>query len=253
MRSFVSILFIIIGFVTYAQIPDQDELYTPKEQKNDSLNEFEFTKTKKNTDTLIKSNDLFYREDQFYFGLTYNLFSNPTVISQNAFSIGITMGFLRDIPINKARTKAIAIGAGYLFRNYRTNLSISEQDQVYTYGVATDFDKSKLSLHFIEIPIELRWRTSTPKNTRFWRIHLGAKIGFKTYSRYKLTGDFPTVTIHNDPNITKFNYSSYLVIGNGTLNFYANYNFKPIFEDVYIDNQKIDIKSINIGFMFYIL
>lgn len=253
MKSLASILMFILGFVALAQIPDQDELYTPKEQEKDSIEEFTYEKIQKNTDTLIKSNDLFYREDQFYFGLTYNLLNNTGAISQNAFSVGISMGFLRDIPVNKARTKAVAIGAGYSFSNYRTNLLINHQNQDYIYNIAADFDKSKLSLHYLEIPIELRWRTSTPKNTRFWRIHIGGKVGFRTFSRYKLTGDFPSVLIKNNLDISKINYSTYLVIGNGTLNFYANYNFKPIFENAYIDNKPIDIQAVNLGFIFYIL
>ena len=57
--------------------------------------------------------DSLYREDEFYFGITYNYLQNaPSGFSQTGFSTGINLGFLRDMPINKTRTIAIAAGFG---------------------------------------------------------------------------------------------------------------------------------------------
>ena len=214
----------------------------------------EFEIKKKDNDTLIKSNDLYYREDQFYFGITYNLLQNRTdKISQNAFSAGFHLGFLRDIPLNKDRNVAIAIGAGYSFSNYRTNLHISEVDNDITYRIAEDFDRSKLSLHFIEVPIEFRWRTSTPKSTRFWRVYPGFKVSYLTFSRSKITGNFPSETVKNNPDFTKIRYGIYLSVGHGNITFHANYSLNPIFEKAYINGNPIELTTLNLGLMFYIL
>ena len=52
---------------------------------------------------IIEKDDL-YREDQFYFGVTYNLLGKmPQEMSQNGFSSGFHLGFIRDMPINKNR------------------------------------------------------------------------------------------------------------------------------------------------------
>ena len=41
-----------------------------------------------------------YREDQFYVAITYNLLGNkPNDVSQNGFSSGFHIGFIRDMPI----------------------------------------------------------------------------------------------------------------------------------------------------------
>ena len=51
-----------------------------------------------------------YREDQFYISVTYNLIGKkPSGLSQNGFSSGIHCGFIRDMPINKARNVAFGI------------------------------------------------------------------------------------------------------------------------------------------------
>lgn len=254
MRLFLSFLLILISLSGFSQVPDQEELYHHNRIEKDTVNIREFSLTKKDNDTLIKSNDLYYREDQFYFGITYNLLQNRTEgISQNAFSAGIHLGFLRDIPINKNRNVALAIGAGYAFSNYRTNLHISKVDNDIVYQIAEDFDRSKLSLHFLEVPLEFRWRTSTPKNTKFWRIYSGYKMSYLTFSRSKITGDFPSETVKNNPDFTKFRHNVYLSIGHGNITFHANYSLNPIFEEAYINGTSIELTSFNLGLMFYIL
>jgi hypothetical protein len=55
---------------------------------------------------------------RFYFGFyLYTLQQKPAGVSQDKFSAGFSGGFLRDMPINKDRTHAIAVGLGSLI-NY---------------------------------------------------------------------------------------------------------------------------------------
>ncbi|HEY0092213.1 MAG TPA: PorT family protein, partial [Flavobacterium sp.] len=71
--------------------------------------------------------DSLYREDQFYFGITYNILQQrPESLDQNKFSLGLSLGFLRDMPINKSRTAAIAVGFGYSLNNFNQNLFITD-------------------------------------------------------------------------------------------------------------------------------
>jgi hypothetical protein len=66
--------------------------------------------------------DSLYREDQFYFGFTYNTKKNLQVCLKKNFSVGLSAGFLRDMPINDDRTIAIASGIGFSYNNYNENL-----------------------------------------------------------------------------------------------------------------------------------
>lgn len=254
MRVLLSFLFSLLLTSAFAQVPDEEELSHPVVLPEQDPDYREFAFEQKDGDTLIKSNDLYYREDQFYFGLTYNLLQNRTHgISQNSFSMGINMGFLRDFPLNQRRNVALAIGAGYSFSNYRTNLFIANADKDRIYQIAQDFDKSKLWLHYIEVPLELRWRTSTPKNTQFWRIYTGFKVSYMTFNRSQITGNFPTQTVRNNPDFQDFLYSVYLSVGHGTLNFYVSYTLNPLLDKAYIEGSQIRLTSLNVGLMFYIL
>ena len=201
--------------------------------------------------------DSLYREDQFYIGVTYNTLQNrPIGVTQNNFTPSFSIGILRDMPINKARNKAIAAGLGYSLNSYNQNLLISENNGNRQYSVIQDgtlFDKNKLTLHSIDIPIEYRWRTSVPETHKFWRIYTGLKLSylFDTKSSYEDSQTSYTVT--GNPDINKFQYGTYLSVGYNTVNFNIYYGLNPIFKSAELNGRAIEMNTLNFGFMFYIL
>ena len=118
--------------------------------------------------------DSLYREDQFYFSFSYNtLLQKPSGVNTNKFSPGFKFGFLRDMPINKRRNKAIAPGLGLSYANYSQNLFIYKEDGLPVYStksIDNSYKKNKFEQVFIDVPIEFRWRTSVPESHKFWRI-----------------------------------------------------------------------------------
>jgi hypothetical protein len=201
--------------------------------------------------------DSLYREDQFYIGVTYNTLQNrPIGVTQNNFTPSFSIGILRDMPINKARNKAIAAGLGYSLNSYNQNILISENNGNPQYSAIPDgtfFDKNKLTLHSIDIPIEYRWRTSVPETHKFWRIYTGLKLSylFNTQSNYEDSQTSYLVT--NNPDINKFQYGTYLSVGYNTVNFNIYYGLNPIFKSAELNGRAIGINTLNFGFMFYIL
>lgn len=208
-------------------------------------------------DSLVKP-DPKYREDQFYAGLTYNLLqSKPSGFSQNSFSTGLNFGFLRDMPVNKARTYSIAAGIGYSYNNMKHNLKVHNVNNVITYGVVPkrDIDNNKLVLHYIDFPIEFRWRNSDSISHKFWRIYTGVKLSYLVSSKSQFeSGDTGKITIRNNSDINNFTYGAYISAGYNTWNIYAYYGLTPIFKSAFLPNgEKIKLNSVNLGLMFYIL
>jgi hypothetical protein len=63
--------------------------------------------------------DSLYREDQFYLNITYNTLQRRSDgLKQNKLSTGVALGILRDMPLNKKRTVALAVGIGYSLSIY---------------------------------------------------------------------------------------------------------------------------------------
>ncbi len=203
--------------------------------------------------------DSLYREDQFYFNFTYNnLRKTPDGFKQNKFSPGIAVGFLRDMPINKNRTWSVAAGLGYSLAVYNQNLVIENTIGTNSYQVIgsdiTNYSKDKLSLHFVDLPVEIRWRNSTPETHKFWRVYTGLKMSYLFYNQYKLVSADTTIKSSNNKDLNKLHYGIYLAVGYNTWNIYTYYGMNSLFKSsAKIDGQSIELSTVNFGLMFYIL
>lgn len=201
--------------------------------------------------------DSLYKEDQFYAGVTYNLLSNkPTKISQSGFSLGFHLGFIKDMPINKRRNLAIGIGLGYSTNSFNQNLLIDNQSGYTNYSALAEsnYSKNKFSQHIIEIPFEFRWRTSTASEYSFWRIYTGFKAGYMMSHSAKYNGDLGSIKLQNIEGFNKFQYGLTLSVGYNTWNLYAYYALNSVFSNkALIDGNQIEMKTVKLGLVFYIL
>ncbi|MCB0374566.1 MAG: PorT family protein [Sinomicrobium sp.] len=199
-----------------------------------------------------------YLEDQFYAGITYNLLlARPDSVSQNNFSNGIQLGFIKDIPLNTRRNTGLGIGLGYAVDSYYTNLRASAAAGAVSYEILTDavsYRRNKIEAHLVEAPVEFRWRTSTANTYKFWRIYTGIKLGyvFANTSKY-VTNDQKEK--FSNPDIRRFQYGIYLSFGYNTWNFYVNYQLTPLFkEGVFtVTGDEVKTRALKIGLIFYIL
>lgn len=208
-------------------------------------------------DTLTIS-DTVYKEDQFYIGTTYNLLGEkPENLTQRGFSIGVHFGLLKDIALNDTRNFALGIGIGYSVNSFNQNLLITkdENNKVnYALLETGDFTKNKFSNQLIELPVEFRWRTSTPTEYKFWRIYTGFKLGYMVTNVAKYKGDLGTFKYRNLDDFNKLQYGLTLTAGYNTWNLHLYYALNPIFSNnANIDGEKIDSNVLKVGLMFYIL
>jgi len=197
-----------------------------------------------------------YLEDQFYIGATYNsVYRLPKGISQNGFSNGIFFGYIKDMPINAKRDFGVGIGLGYGRNTYFQDLRIEEVNGVTVFQEVRSFDRNKFSLHTVEVPIEIRWRTSTPTKYKFWRIYSGVKLGYVFASNSKLKKD-GVVNVKGIKEINKFQYGLTLGTGFGTWNLNVYYGLNDIFSSDALLNRTgtpVRGRDLRIGLIFYIL
>lgn len=202
--------------------------------------------------------DSLYREDQFYFSVTYNMFTDiPQDFKQKKFSVGFSGGFLRDMPINKDRTIAVAAGLGLSYQNYYQNLTISQDASgapVYSVNNSSEFVSNRYRQYSVDLPIEFRWRNSTYESTKFWRIYAGVKLSYVFSDSSILDDGEKTYKINNNPSINEFQYGPYLSTGYNTWNLYLFYGLSPLFKSVtMLNGEKVNMKTLNAGLIFYIL
>ncbi|MDB4293590.1 PorT family protein [Maribacter sp.] len=210
-------------------------------------------------DTLTVDNK--YLEDQFYIGITYNfLLSKPEDVGQQNLSYGLRTGFIKDIPLNPDRTIALGLGVGYGAYSYYSNLLATEAVGGTSYSVVAtdgDFVRNKLETHMLEVPIEFRWRKSSPTEYKFWRIYTGLTLSYVAGARSKYIRKIDDATIKSsftNTDVTKFQYGLTLNVGWNTFNIHAYYALNNLFQDsAQIDGQSIAMQPLRLGFIFYIL
>lgn len=202
--------------------------------------------------------DEFYREDQFYMGVTYNLLLDlPGGVSQNGLSYGLQGGFIRDFPLNPACTFALGVGLGYSFNSYYSNLRALKDGSDIRYeilGNSADYRRNKLETHIIELPLEFRWRNSTRTEHKFWRIYGGVKLGYIVGARSKyVTRELKDTFFNTDTE--DFRYGLMLNVGYNTFNLHLYYGLNNLFQDGVSleDGQSLQMIPLHLGLIFYIL
>lgn len=200
-----------------------------------------------------------YREDQFYFSVTYNLLNlKPNNVSQSGFSSGFHAGFIRDMPINERRNVALGVGLGLSSNSYNQNIVIETVDNKVIYriidGSEGNVSKNKFSTYLLEIPFEFRWRTSTATDYNFWRIYAGFKLGYVFYNSSKFRSDYGNVSLYNLDDFNRVQYGVTLSAGYGTWNLHLYYGLNTIFDgNARLSGEPIEMSSLKLGLMFYIL
>lgn len=208
----------------------------------------------------MDSIDTKYREDHFYIGVTYNLLLNkPGAAQTRGLSGGINFGYLRDIPINKRRNIAVALGLGMSFDEYGNTLFVgetAEDTSIFTVLDASkvDYDRNRFSTAMLEVPLELRWRSSTADKYRFWRLYMGVRAGYVYW--YKAAFKQPGNNV-NQTNIAEFEnlrLGATLSFGYNNVNFFGYYGLTPFYKNAITTNGvPVDMTSLKLGLLFYIL
>jgi len=195
-----------------------------------------------------------YLEDQLYISLTYNLLlKKPSLINQNGFSGGVSLGFIKDFPINQKRTFGFGLGIGYSYNALIQNLKISQINGATVFGEAVNYSSNRLSLKSIDLPVELRWRNSTPLKFKFWRIYSGVKFSYVTAAKSKYMDSNESIITKNVTEFNRFQYGLTLAAGYGTWNLFIYYALNPLFDNAILNNEKINFKQLNVGLKFYIM
>lgn len=190
-----------------------------------------------------------YLEDQLYFSLTYiHMFNLPDEISQSGFSYGLAGGFIKDIPLNERRNIGLGVGLGYGFNNYYFNVNPNTAQPT---DEEETIRNNKIILHSVEMPIEFRFRSSTAKKYKFWRIYPGFKMAYK-FAQNTSFGKSDDFDVEDIIEIEDFLYGLTFSIGYNKWNIHTYYGLNDLFTEAKNNNYAININDFRIGLIFYI-
>ena len=210
------------------------------------LNQLSFTQSNKSKED--------YREDQFFFGSSYFIQTQPIdEFKQNGFSGNFQFGFIRDFPLNDSSTKAIGVGFGYERNFFTSNIQPVESDSNIDYRIVVSRfleSKNKISFSSLVIPLEYRWRTSSVDQYKFWRIYSGFKLK-KNFPLYSNPSYGSEITIDD---VEDWTTSIYINAGYNTWNISLEYDLNPLLKNKKTTNgENLNISFFRLGLVFYLL
>lgn len=198
-----------------------------------------------------QTSETFYREDQIYLGISHTLMLHADKeYATNGVSPSIDLGIIRDVPLNTTCTQAIGLGVGFRYQNLRNNLIFEEQNNQIT--INNDYTTNRLRSWYLEVPIEYRWRTSTPTSYKFWRVYTGLKYSYALSNHYYHNGSFGNYDQSVQSSINRHQIQTYLSVGYNAWNFRFGLQLTPFLNQNNTNNiQKF--YPIDLGIIFYIL
>ena len=164
-----------------------------------------------------------YADDQIYLAVTYNQMNQqPSTITRSGFSYGFSSGFLKDIILNKKGTFSFALGLGYGFDFYNHKLKVEELNNITLFSNDNTLTSNTYFSHNLEIPFEIRWRTSTANKYKFWRIYTGVKFLYNFSNSFENIASNQVKTTYSEVSAyNKLQYGLTLSAGYATFNFHV--------------------------------
>ena len=192
-----------------------------------------------------------YWEDQLYLSTTYNILkSQPNGIDSSELSYGLSLGYIKDIPLNKKGSFSIGIGIGYNYDFFDHALLFNETE------TSTDdvtLSSNKIKLNNLEFPIQIRWRTSDISTYSFWRVYTGLRLNYNLSNKFSYSLDDVDFIFKNIDSYNKFQTGLELSVGYGAFNLFVYYGITPIYNDATYNSEANNTSIAKFGLIFYLL
>ena len=176
-------------------------------------------------------------------------------VDQGVFSFGIGATWMKDIPLGKRSNISLALGLGFDSHNFHhngtfeftTNADGSTFTTLASRNGASELDKNKYALNYIDLPFEFRLRTmnkTMEKRMKFnFRFYLGFKAGILVNDHLKISDNVSKRKIFDLPNTLPYRYGPTLRIGFNKIAFVGFYSLTSVFKE----NQGTSLTPFNIG------
>lgn len=171
--------------------------------------------------------------DRFIFDFGHATWLNaPKGVETEPWSYDIALHYMQDIPFGESGF-ATAIGFGFSSHNVFHNAYFLEDSdggatEMIPYSSGQEPDKNKLSATYFDVPLELRFRTSS---SPAFKIAIGGRAGYLANLHQKIIDEDGKRKLFDLEGVSPFRYGAYARIGVGRWNLFAYYALPPFFQE----------------------
>lgn len=188
-----------------------------------------------------------------HFSYSYlNMRNAPEPLRENWKSNTWQLQFMNEFYFGTKSHFSLGYGLGVSTFNYHNNLRITTapSGNISYAWLAADstYERNRLSASYVDIPVEIRFRSNTNKYGRYFRFYLGGLVGyrFSSNSHFK-NGDY-SITHHRIRDLANWHYAVYMRTGFWIFNLFASYNINPTFKTNPQDWEMLNtIHSLQLG------
>jgi hypothetical protein len=182
----------------------------------------------------------------------------PSGMKTLAINRGITIDYLQEFPISTSNF-SIAAGLGFTSHNlysdhvYFDKDTLGEHEFIPTIEIYSDeYSNNKLSMNYLTIPIEFRYRTRNTKQT--FRIHAGIKAGLLVSSHTKYVGEIAPSRRETKIKEKKLeNIEPFLIGFHGRIGYgRVNVNTFISLTDIFSKNNASNASIMSVGLSFIV-
>lgn len=193
----------------------------------------------------------YFKSDRLIFDFYTPFWLNtPNDISTDP-SFGFSVAWGKDLPFKRNSKFSFFSGLGYDISNIHHNANLKSQNESSTrnqtglYALTSNFGLNKLSTHFIEVPVEFRFRTQTKNPFRFY---IGGKVGYMLYSKYQLDENNGNIYERKMLNeLSDLKYGVTVRVGYGLVNLYTYYGLNGLMNPS--DQKGVNQLAIGLSFI----
>lgn len=201
------------------------------------------------------------QNDQVVFNVITNMLNPvPENVSAKPFSsLGAEIYSYSPL-IGKKKKVGVAMGIGVGTLNYDIGaipgLDSLKKTIFNKIPDSINYKKSKITVAYWDIPIEVRFRTNPSTKGNAFKFALGFKFGIMLSNHWKYKGDdfyekdrIIKQKIYNIDNMMKFRYGAYARLGYGKFTLMGTYYLTPLF----IEDKGPESMVLSLGLSFLII
>jgi hypothetical protein len=190
------------------------------------------------SNSVINNKDLDKKPHQDMLLVDFNwdrLVGLDSPVKQKWYGRGIAVSLMYDYPLNRTGKVSLAFGGGFTSHNYYTNALVGKIDSLnvgaFEIQNSNVKDKGKISLNYLDVPLEIRFRSDEDDREHRWKLAAGARIGYLINAHEKtIDGNGFKTKLYHYPHVSLFRYGPTVRFGYGAVMVTGFYSLSTFFQ-----------------------